>query len=187
VKKVLIIIGIVFVGFLLLVVVGSVIEDKLKQPVVFITVAPTPTSSGTVTPLQEVLSYDEQRTFDFIDRKFVLLREINQNLMSVLDKNNQNDLACITAIADAAKSLLPIKKAWNRLDWAYGVVSILEDDFNRYMNATTRYVRAWSKGVLGGNLQQAARDAYYSRQRIKRFGPRVEQRLDVIRVEYQGH
>ena len=192
-EAVLILTAIAIAGLLVLAGCGGktiVVMSPAPQATVTMTATPTPDEAAQTTyeaAQTSTLSYDEQRSFDFIDAKFPLVREINSDLMYELDQDSTTTDEGIIAVTHAAERLIPIKRAWGRLDWGYGAVNDLEDDFNVYVNATTRYARAWASGLTGGNVNQAAWDAVNSRERIERFGPRVEQGIDDLRQESQGY
>lgn len=146
---------------------GKTIVVMSPAPAPTVTVTPSPEATPTPT-----FTADEQRTYDFVSETFPKLEDMNATLFDVLD-NGSNSKAII-ALGNAAQRFVKIKRDWNRIDWAYGAVSDLEDDFNIYVNATTRYLRAWGNGIYGnGSIDKCVEEAYKARQRIESYDSRV--------------
>jgi hypothetical protein len=172
---------------------GAVLVGCGGKTVVVVTASPEPVVTATPTEIQtepavvSTLTFEEERTFNFIAKKYFALKDANMTLFDSMDDEATSGEDTVYAVVEAIDIVTPIKNAWNRMGWADGEVYTLEDYFNVYVNATTRYLKAWSRAILGTNVNQAAKDAYYARERIERFGPRVEKELEKIRAEYQGY
>jgi hypothetical protein len=78
-------------------------------------------------------------------------------------------------------AFIKLTKRWNRIDWGYGEVSDLEDDFDAYMNASRAFYRNWVNGIVGGgNVDQCATNAVKAELKMDRYAPRVERHLDEL-------
>lgn len=185
-KKALIIIGAVFAGLILLVLVGAAVGEDPQQPVVVIQSA-APVPEPTVAEPEPVatpepaatLTSGEQRVYDFISAEFPTLRHDNEKLCAMLN-GDASYAAIIKRLTGDGEKFIALTKRWNRMDWGYGEVSDLEDDFDAYMNASRAFYRNWVNGITGGNTDQCAANAVKAEAKMDRYAPRVEAHLDEL-------
>lgn len=171
-KKALIIIGAVFAGLVVLVIVGGVIESN-QQPIVVMQ-SPAP-EAGQAAP---GLTGDEQRVYDFIAVEFPKLRDMNDDLILTLEGDSYGTM--LRELKRSSVAFLELTKRWNRLDWGYGAVSDLEDDFDLYMNNTRAFYRNWLKGISGENTTLCATNAVKAESKMNDLVPRIEGHLDEL-------
>jgi hypothetical protein len=164
-KKALIIIAAIFLGLGFLALVGSVIE----KPAQVVMVDPEPTPVATLTN-------DEQRVYDFIATEFPELRDMNVKIIAVLDGNGSYT-AMVKRLTSNGEAFIALTGRWNDIDWGYGQVSDLEDDFDAYMNASRAFYRNWVNGISGGNVDQCATNAVKAELKMEKLVPRIEEHL----------
>jgi hypothetical protein len=183
-KKALIIIGAVFAGLILLVLVGAAVGEDPQQPVVVIQSAapvaePTvaePTPVPTPEPVTTLTS-DEQRVYEFISSEFPDLLERTTKLIAMLE-SDASYAAIVKRLSHDGDEFVTLTKRWNNIDWGYGEVSDLEDDFNAYMNASRAFYRNWANGIVGGaNIDQCATNAVKAEIKMDKVAPRVQAHL----------
>jgi len=177
-KKALIIIGAVFAGLVLLAIVGSMLPSDEPQEVIIVekTSTPAPTEEQTSS-----LSPKEQAVYEFIARNYPKAQKLFANTRAVTDKEFTNDgYSDIKTIVADATAFRKIAQPWADMDYQYGAVEELEEDFETYMVAVRTYYKNWLNGISGGNAERCATNAVKAEYKAEKLAPRIEGHLDQL-------
>jgi len=178
-KKVIIIIGVVFLGIIALAIVGAFIGGDEPQEVVIVEKTVAPTVEPTVAPAPEeqevVLTSEEAKVYKYIARTYPKVDALYARMKNVIERDS------VSGLVDCCDEFVGYAKSWQRLDWANGQVTDLETAFGSYMEGSRKYYRNWLNGTLGGgDITQCATNALKAEAVIDRWAPRVEDRLDEV-------
>lgn len=180
----------IFLGVLVILLALLAVGCGTKTIVVM---SPAPQATVTVTPsplateAQAGLNDAEQRTYEFIAVNYPKLRSLNERAFTTLDSDSTSTRKAISTLVSCGQPFLAMNKRWNRVDWAYGAVGNLEDDFDHYVDATRRYYKNWVDALTGGNLGTCAQNAINARDRMDKYGPRVEAGLSEVEGSTGGY
>jgi hypothetical protein len=170
-KKALIIIGAVFGGLILLLLVGAAVGED--------TVVVQGTAPEVTAPPEPAitLTAKEQRVYEFIAEKYPKVRAMNDATCESVDDEDASGLDTIQVVIDNSNDFVDIGEEWKELDFVGGEVDKLERDFDGYIDASVDYYMAWLKAADGNTSDAAIAKAVKARNTFENLDENIEAHL----------